>query len=33
MSNGIEEMEAELDAGGNTRVQDFHYGNAKISQP
>ena len=32
MSSGIEEMEAELDAGENTRVQDFRYGIAKISQ-
>ena len=32
MSSGIEEMEAELDAGGNTRVQDFRYGIAKILQ-
>ena len=32
MLSGIEEMEAELDTGGNTRVQDFRYGIAKISQ-
>ena len=32
MSSGIEEMEAELDAGENTRVQDFRYGIAKISK-
>ena len=32
MLSRIEEMEAELDAGGNTRVQDFRYGIAKISQ-
>ena len=32
MSSGIEEMEAELDGRGNTRVQDFRYGIAKISQ-
>ena len=32
MPSGIEEMEAELDAGGNTRAQDFCYGIAKISQ-
>ena len=33
MSNGIEEMEAKLNAGGNTGVQDFRYGIAKILQP
>ena len=32
MLSGIEEMEVELDAGGNTGVQDFCYGIAKISQ-
>ena len=32
MLSGIEEMEAELDAGGNTGVLDFRYGIAKISQ-
>ena len=32
MSSGIEEMEAELNARGNTGVQDFCYGIAKISQ-
>ena len=32
MSSGIEEMEAKLNAGCNTGVQDFRYGIAKISQ-
>ena len=32
MLSRIEEMEVELDAGGNTRVQDFRYGIEKISQ-
>ena len=32
MSRGIEEMEAELNAVGCRRMQDFCYGIAKISQ-
>ena len=32
MSRGIEEMKAELNAGGCRRMQDFCYGIAKISQ-
>ena len=32
MLSGIEEMEVELDAEGNTGVPDFRYGIAKISQ-
>ena len=32
MSRGIEEMEAQLNAGGCRRMQDFHYGIEKISQ-
>ena len=30
MSTGIEEMEAELDAGGNRGMQDFRYGLRKF---
>ena len=30
MSTGIEEMEAELDAGGNRGMQDFRYGLQKF---
>ena len=33
MSSGIEEMEAELNAGGMVECRIFRYGIAKISQP